>query len=326
MLRFVAIGLTVIATAWSFPAHSYQRASSINYSVSTETVSGYSRTWKDPWDADYYYDCIYSTWDDIYGYICQQFQIQVNYTFASTAGVTNAGQFPSGAFYSPTAATDFSNAVAGFSVDHLWTHSSSHIGQYTTAGVHYAISDIYVQYCPYNFCFPPVYIATYWFYFGASGPATTTVCVAAQSVLDSAAIAVAVGWPTGEPFERAVTMKCDGNPAPGVVTYLHFSDSFGDFYGNATDDPCASQVVWGASLPGRGGDLHSHPKFTTTAQFNRGVGCNGDLTPRDATYLQARNVINEQLSGVDITNGAPGPKYLKTPTGRVTRNDVQVYP
>src|SRR6185503_14553301 len=143
----------------------------------------------------------------------------------------------------------------------------------------------------------PVYQGTYWFSIGTT-MAQTPVCVHAQLTLDSAALAVALTWSI-EPWERAVTMRCD---ATGIVTYTHFSDSFGTYYGNATNDPCKSEVVYGFN--DRGGDLHSHPRFTTTAQFNAGLGCLGNTNPQSDAALQALNVLNEDYSGGDITNGA----------------------
>jgi hypothetical protein len=128
-----------------------------------------------------------------------------------------------------------------------------------------------------------------------------------------------------------VTLRCG---ATGVVTYTHFSDSFGEQYGNATNDPCKSEVL--ATFNERGGDLHSHPWFNTTEEFNRGNGCYGDTTPKTFEFLMNLNLENENFSALDVVTGydSAGAHYLLTPTGRVLRADafyshsqpLQVYP
>src|SRR5690606_25621954 len=119
-----------------------------------------------------------------------------------------------------------------------------------------------------GFCSPPVYYGSSSWHLDDTS-AQTAVCVHDQSVIDSAALAVAQAWPIG-PTERGVTMVCSST---GIVTYLEFNDSFGDYYlGFTTNDPCKSGVVTNFTGLGRAGDLHSHPKFDNTAQYNRGLG------------------------------------------------------
>lgn len=192
------------------------------------------------------------------------------------------------------------------------------MGQYTSTGTHYVLTDIYLQYCPDALCFPPVYYGTALYQLGQT-TGQAIVCVAQTSILDSAAVAVALNWPTGEPWERNVTMKCDSS---GIVTYPFWSDSFGQFYGYPTNDPCKSYTL-AADFPERAGELHSHPYFTTTEEYNRGNGCHGDKTPRSEAFLQSMNAANEDFSGYDVANGEPGVHYLKTPTGQVRRRNFE---
>jgi hypothetical protein len=137
------------ALSWSPEALPYSRSSSISYTVSTQTLSGYSRTWKDIWDPDYYYDCTSWVWDDIYGYYCYVYQLQIDY-----AHVYSDLNSPSG-FYETTQHTHLYDATATHAVT-VTTQS----GTWTVTGRHYVVADIYVYVCPYGFCFPPAYVGT----------------------------------------------------------------------------------------------------------------------------------------------------------------------
>jgi hypothetical protein len=144
--------LSVLVITWSPKASAYSTATSVSYSLPTTTLSGYSQTWKDPWDADAYYDCIYWVWDDsTYGWSCYGIQIQINYA-AVVANVYS----PEGLVYTNTV-VDFSSAQASY------TLPAAVPGTWTGEGYHYAVSDFYVMWCPYNFCGPPVYTGTMWF-------------------------------------------------------------------------------------------------------------------------------------------------------------------
>jgi len=154
--HLVIVLLWSAVLAWSPAAHSYSRASGISFSTLTATLSGYSQTWKDPWDADYYVDCVFWAWDDVYGYQCMAIQTQINYAHVFADLNSPAG------LHQTTAATDFTNAVAGYSA--VATMDGTWSGQ----GRHYVISDFYYQWCPYNFCTPPLYTGSMWFDIGTS--------------------------------------------------------------------------------------------------------------------------------------------------------------
>lgn len=78
---FVAIYICVALIVWSPQnALAYSGATGIDFTVSTHYLHGYSRTWKDWYDPDYYYDCLSWSESDWGGYQCWYYQIQTNYS------------------------------------------------------------------------------------------------------------------------------------------------------------------------------------------------------------------------------------------------------
>jgi hypothetical protein len=88
-------------------------------------------------------------------------------------------------------------------------------------------------------------------------------------------------------------------------------------------DPCAlaSKVV--AIVAG----AHSHPYFTSAAQFHAGIGCFGDQDPITMAELDNLNLQNQNFSnnppeaGPDDTDFALAyaPLYLLVPLGGVVK-------
>lgn len=321
---FAATGF-LAAIFVSGQALAMQIASAIDYAMSSETLSGYSKTWKDPWDGDYCY-CLWPNPDDTcagmvvehwvvfaYSEVYNPSSQQIDYLSTADGPKDNVAQAswsrPSSMVPSPLTANAFN------------------IGVWTVQGTHYERVDVYAY-----FCYPGIPCGGG---YQGSGPligvgtttAQTTVCVPNQSVLDSAAIAVAVGWPT-EPWERGVSIHCRGS-AP--LTYDYFTDSFGTIYGYPTHDPCGSTTVTYTEMAGH---LHSHPYFNTNAEYNAENGCHGEPRTMTPQELSDYNASNEGFSEVDAAVSAGKASYLKTPTQRVLRTDaatpayspVQVYP
>ena len=103
--------LSVLVITWSPQASAYSTATSVSYSLPTTTLSGYSQTWKDPWDADAYYSCTTWVWNDsTYSWECTGIQIQVNYA-AVVANVYS----PEGLVYTNTD-VNFSSAQVSYTL------------------------------------------------------------------------------------------------------------------------------------------------------------------------------------------------------------------
>ncbi len=108
-------------------------------------------------------------------------------------------------------------------------------------------------------------------------------------------------------------MFCAGQ---NVITYGYYSDSFGIWYSGATvtNDPCATAITrptnWVAAA-------HSHPFFTTAAQYRAGVGCGGDRSFLNSQELQAVNATNANFGPGDISNfsSTGKPLYMRVPNG-----------
>jgi hypothetical protein len=130
----------------------------------THTLSGYSRTWKDWNDADYYVDCLYWVYDYDFGGYCYLVQTQFNYAHVKADLYSPTG------FYQTVPETDFEDAVAAYSLS-----ISNQSGVWTAEGRHYALAYVYQQYCPYSMCTDPIWIGTWEFSVGSNTQATQSV-------------------------------------------------------------------------------------------------------------------------------------------------------
>ena len=119
------------------------------------------------------------------------------------------------------------------------------------------------------------------------------------------------------PYERSFLMRCTGT---NTVSTLAFNDSFHEVWSGAsmTNDPCRVDVGW---IPNYNlvGAAHSHPLFTTAAEYNRRNGCHSDkdpfITPSELNNI---NLQNEEFSyhpnGSDnLYPAGRVPLYLLTP-------------
>ena len=108
-------------------------------------------------------------------------------------------------------------------------------------------------------------------------------------------------------------MFCAG---PNVITYGYYSDSFGIWYSGVTvtNDPCATAITrptnWVAAA-------HSHPFFTTPAQYRAGVGCRGDRSFLTVDELNGVNSTNANFGSGDTSNfsSTGKPLYMRVPNG-----------
>ena len=130
---------------------------------------------------------------------------------------------------------------------------------------------------------------------------------------DQSGVSAVLQWPVREPYERGVTMFCAG---PNVITYGYYSDSFGIWYSGVTvtNDPCATAITrptnWVAAA-------HSHPFFTTPAQYRAGVGCRGDRSFLTVDELNGVNSTNANFGSGDTSNfsSTGKPLYMRVPNG-----------
>jgi hypothetical protein len=327
MVRFFA--LKTLIAIWLFlavfasnSAYPYQASSEITWTAATESITGNAKTWKDPWDADAYSDCVLWVWDDFYGYYCYQYSIQINSVQAIAVEKNNEG-----AIIDTRQDTDFQSAEASYG--HTALAHASRFGTWSSTGTHNVIAETFMLICPYGFCYGPIPTGTYPFSLGSTSD-QTILCAANDSTVDSAAIVVGTGWPA-EPWERAVTMMCGTS---GNVTYTHFADSFGTIYGFPTNDPCASEVIRG---PGVAAELHSHPFFSTLSEYLAGLACHEHSSPPYPTpaELTALNILNSNnFSEEDILGAAGRNSYLRVYDERILKisnlipaySPEQVYP
>ncbi len=126
-------------------------------------------------------------------------------------------------------------------------------------------------------------------------------------VIDQAAINSVFQWPKKEPYERGVTLVCAGID---VITPRNQTTSW-----TTTQDPCATAIqpapYWVAAA-------HSHPFFTTAAQYRAGVGCLRDQNVLTPTQLNQVNILNEEFSvegDIAAFCARTQPLYMRVPIG-----------
>jgi hypothetical protein len=254
-LRFVVAGLIVSCVLlWNAPhasaAYGYTELGFSDY------LSGYSATWKDPWDTDFYF-C--ETWDYDPYYdqdYCAEWQF---YYFWVSVGAS---------LYTPA------SALFGYTDNWGWDYSIASYyaypdayGTWTGVGSHYIGRDAYYQDCySVDYCDPVDYWYTTWWYLGA-----TSAAVYLQA-----------------PPAVPVNFHQDGaQQRPGGV--LHFDYSWGSSSGNLADlgnceigelvtypgganpfvfpNPPWNQnvanptIIWVPATPGTAEDNHSPPAF-----------------------------------------------------------------
>jgi hypothetical protein len=180
----------------------------------------------------------------------------------------------------------------------------------------------------YYFCSPYSYKFT-WPWPQGSSSAQTTICKSSVSAIDAAARDFLLAWPY-QAWEISMSMYCPSNPTSSI-TYDGYFESFGAVA--PTNDPCRVSVAVGAT--NQAGLVHTHPKFTTAAEYMRGNGCNNDQPNPPPTYeeLQTINALNAAFSAADrnvaVSHGKPF--YMRTPAGWVKKvnpnlAEYQVYP
>ena len=118
----------LILSAFGLPERvsAYSGKSEIGYDTETVTLSGYSRTWKDPADWDFDSTCIFLDYDIDFGFYCSRYHLQ--YTVAAvfgeiyrqSQGEPVASEYAWGA---ESARTDYSTT---FPAGDLWTAQAEH--------------------------------------------------------------------------------------------------------------------------------------------------------------------------------------------------------
>jgi hypothetical protein len=128
----------------------YHGQTEVTYSILSGSLHGYARTWKDPWEWDYDWFCVYLIWDEYYGTYCLQYFYRERYVHAFADTFT-----PSFALMSTASAWDWDDATANDSV------YGSEEGLWTMVGDHYMREDFYDIICndPYS---------CWWYYAGPS--------------------------------------------------------------------------------------------------------------------------------------------------------------
>ena len=142
--RILAIAFLFIGVTRLDPAFSYEISTQIAYAGHNNVLQGASETWRDAWDYDQY-DCYYYN-NDIsdYGYYCL-----ISYNDPSVYAD----------LYSPLGSLqtwydlDITHAIASYAF------SPANYGIWSQLGRHFVEQFGYVQYCPFYFCYPPVYAA-----------------------------------------------------------------------------------------------------------------------------------------------------------------------
>lgn len=201
--------------------------------------------------------------------------------------------------------------------------SQPEAGDWTLRGHHYWVEDWGI--CGYFYGYPYcIESGTNANYLGTTHDTKTVLCTSANSstAFDQAAVTQALAWPANEPFERAVSIRC---LSPGTFEIVpgSLNDSFREIYpsGAFSNDPCLSTIttptLYGSTL-----GLHTHPHFTTAAQYLRGNGCNGDTNYPSPAQLQQINQQNIAPSANDRNafRCLATPLYVRSPAAdRVTR-------
>ena len=137
----------------------YTGESGIGYDTETITLSGYSRTWKDPADWDFESGCLFWEYDIDFGFYCSRFHVR--YAFAAVNGWIDrqSQDEPVSSAYAAhieTARTDYSTTSPDGDV---WTAQADHLAQV----------DNYLVFCSLtttgsSSCAPRIYVGTqvYW--------------------------------------------------------------------------------------------------------------------------------------------------------------------
>jgi hypothetical protein len=136
-LLFAVCGAVGLLT--STRASAYYVTIGINYASSSGTLSGYARTYKEAWDPDYSYQCLWYAWDDVYGsgYYCALAQYD-GFSVVSYADL----YAPDSTLYYSGSTSDFRDATAAYSfVD------PQPPGVWTGQGRHYEIDDVVLVPC-----------------------------------------------------------------------------------------------------------------------------------------------------------------------------------
>lgn len=148
------------------------------------------------------------------------------------------------------------------------------------------------------------------------------------SVIDGVAFSEMFGWvPQPEPFERGARIFCNSGQVAVDSRYSSFPPPIGPWQANPTYDPCRVFLNPVDALA----VVHSHPFFSSPADYNAGNGCNGQPDPTiSQVQLNALNfLVNVQFSQADKDwvshHGIPlymrNPLFGHTPMGEILRLD-----
>jgi hypothetical protein len=158
-LRIPAACLVLGLALASDRALAYNIASEISYSTSSGVLSGYARTWKDWWEADYSDTCYYMEWSDTFGWFCIWWGMYYYYVDAWAQAYTPLGNPYGGAemfaWRDAQAAYSFSQPLLG--------------GVWTGRGEHY-LPVVYIElFCDsyYGVCYL-VYYSEDWYHLGST--------------------------------------------------------------------------------------------------------------------------------------------------------------
>jgi hypothetical protein len=305
-----AIVLLLIANALllSSKANALSGSSDLTYNAQANTLSGYSQTWRDPWDPLQTFECVWydyyiNMWTLEYEYGCvywifSEFRVLVQGTLYDQADQYHSSKI-SAAWFVAVADTSANTPAAG-----TWK-------QY---GDHYILEDVYVvEWGGWS-----TYIGSYFYYYGSTLQ-TAITCPGPE--IDNVKTQL-LAMPSQEPFERAFAIDCIGQT---TMSYVRFTDSFAQIYPplgtGPTMDPCRTNILVGPSTVGA---AHTHPYFTTAAQYLAEGGCHGDTVTPTISELNQLNQANVNFGSGDISGFRNGtiPLYLKTPLGNRVRKLV----
>ena len=307
-------------------ASAFTGVTNLTYTVSSGVLSGYSDTFKDPGDPNSGSICVRYVQDEVGNLYCVEY-LYLEYYVA----VVGTLYEPGFSQYSSSSSVGWLIADVGYSVNQPAG------GVWTAIGQHYALEDIYQCLWDEVFGWVCYYVGTNTYHFGDT-EMQVGVARCSTATVNQAAINVTRSWPAREPFERAVTIYCVG---PDVLTFGNYNDSFGEIYTdfpNPTNDPCATRVY--PQPDGNSAGAHSHPYFTSAAQYKRGAGCHGQnwYTP-SPSELATLNQQNVNFSDGDIAafRCQASPLYVRSPNADSVRklqgtpsncrySNVRVYP
>lgn len=274
--QFAAAMTLLLWTLASPNVGAYQKATGISYNGPAVTLSGYSRTWKDPWDPYFYDYCSAYSWDDIYGYYCFLYTTEVYWAsvyadlYTPTSGLYHSGY----AYNLADAQSSYAFGIA------------SPEGSWTAIGRHYIEQDVYLTYCPSGgFCFPPAYSGTSTFDLGNTAAQTTVECYRGDAYTNN----VNNFWGPRAPSFRLRHSF--------VVTSNSFSFSARPWANEPSvqDKISASFAMW------TGAHVHTCGTYVTTATI---LGW-GDTETRNLVYQVVPNLQNslgQDACGVHSTN------------------------